>query len=645
MPRTVLDPGHGGRRDAGGSSALGVRGPGGTLEKDVTFALARQVADSLGDDAVLTRTGDENPTLEARSRAARERGARVFLSLHANRGAVGARGTELWVHPRTGAGSIALARQLLRALRPLGVPDRGIKAADMGVLRPERHAPGAAACLLEVDFLSHPEGERRLRDPRSLARLGRAIADGVRAFLATGLDATESSSQQAQTDAVLANIVRSIQQRQRATVDTSTVKGYLDAVGSSRKYPYIDGYMNAISEVAAHVLAHASRDVADVDDVLRAVVTGHGGDAGLGQEMLDGRMTELKLLTEIAAEIARRVSGVGNRYTALIAQFDATGISYFFSPSTDDVTEPIPDVEDFKYGRQDDRVAWRPVKIERIGDQATIVFDEAGQMRRVPMGPVVDAPPGAPSVGGYQICNGRVQPRPTPLASIVSYILLYWCGKNGKGNGTEITYVVDGKRYLAKKSIHDDGPTGPRPGPHAGMDVYVQVGSAAMTSRGRALDVDGDGASEESSVMPPGPGPTTVEDIPFGIEGESPPPRVAHLETNRYGSTMVFDCLGAEVRASMEAVGDAEPAHQPDGYRRFTGDVPTPVAFMTYVLLHAYKKWNKSQGCETPFCIDGKWWLGKLAIHNDSSVNGPLPYDHPGVDLYEEFPARPHFIH
>ena len=360
MPRIVLDPGHGGGRTAGGSSALGVRGPAGTLEKDVTLALARHVAAILGGDIALTRTGDENPTLAARARAARDARAGVFLSLHANRGAHGARGSELWVHPRSGARSIALGRQLLRAMGTLGVPDHGIKAADMGVLRPEHLAPGTAACLLEVDFLSHPEGERRLRDPASLARLGRAIAGGVRAFLATG------------------------------------------------------------------------RGLDDPSD---------------------------------------------------------------------------------------------------------------------PSAPSDSSDPSAPT-------------------------------------------------------------------------------------------------EEMTATPPPGPGPTSVEDIPFGIEGEKPPfTRVAHLETNDHGSTMVFDCLGTEKSATMGSIDDATPDHAPDGYRRFRGTVPTPVAFMTYILLHAFGKWGKSQGCEASFGLDGKWWLGKLAIHNDSSVNGPLPWDHPGIDTYEEFPSRPHFTH
>ena len=163
------------------------------------MALARIVAARLGGDVRLTRTGDENPTLVARAGTARDSGARVFLSLHANRGARGVRGSEAWVHPRGGGGSIALARTLLGSLGQLRVPDQGIKAADMYLLRPQHHAPGAAACLLEVDYLSDPEGERRLRDPAALAKLGGAIADGVRSFLANG-EASRRRSRGLDTD-------------------------------------------------------------------------------------------------------------------------------------------------------------------------------------------------------------------------------------------------------------------------------------------------------------------------------------------------------------------------------------------------------------------------------------------------------------
>jgi hypothetical protein len=374
----------------------------------------------------------------------------------------------VWVHPEGGEGSVALAQTLHRALGTLGVPDHGIKAADMGVLRPQHLAPGAAACLLEVDFLSHPEGERRLRDPASLARLGHAIADGVRTFLAAGLDLTENSSQDEQTNAVLGRIVGSIQTAEGASVDQDVVRSSLDAVASSGKYPYIDGYMNGISEVAAHVLAHAARQFSPVDDLIATVVARHGGDDALGREMVQGTITETKLLLELGAEVARRVPGVGRRYRDLVDQYDATGLSYFFHPQARSGADPSVDVEEIKFGLQGESPT-RTARLERVGDQATLVFDWLGQARRVPLGVITEAPRYTPPAG-YEIAVGG---KGTLFASIVSYILTYACSKWGKPLGTEIPFEVDGKRWVGKFTIHNDGPGGPKPYDHASCNLYT----------------------------------------------------------------------------------------------------------------------------------------------------------------------------
>ena len=185
-PRIVLDPGHGGTQSLGGSSPLGCRGPSGTLEKDVTLALAQRVATHLGGDVSLTRTGDSSLSLVERTKVAQSAPASgVFLSIHANSGPVGTRGAETFVHTGADGRSAALGERLQRNMVRLGGPDRGLKAADFGVLRPDRLAAGTAACLVEVDFLSDPGGERRLTDSRELDALGRALADGVREYLAS----------------------------------------------------------------------------------------------------------------------------------------------------------------------------------------------------------------------------------------------------------------------------------------------------------------------------------------------------------------------------------------------------------------------------------------------------------------------------
>src|SRR5262245_43701828 len=100
MSTIVIDAGHGGSQRVGKSSPLGAIGPNGVHEKDVTLALAREVAARLGGHTVrLTRTRDENLPLAARAEVARRMGAAVFVSLHANAGRPGQRGAEVFTHP------------------------------------------------------------------------------------------------------------------------------------------------------------------------------------------------------------------------------------------------------------------------------------------------------------------------------------------------------------------------------------------------------------------------------------------------------------------------------------------------------------------------------------------------------------------
>lgn len=187
-PVVFLDPGHGGHESAGRSSPYGVRGPGGTHEKDVTLALARSIA-RYTDGAQLTRSSDLNLPLGERIARARQGGADVFVSIHASGTAPGSRA---FAHERGSQSSHALAAALGRRLSGYGgaSADRG----DFAVLAPDRHAPHTAACLLEVDDLTDAGGEARLRDPRALDALGRTIADGIRSFGGRFGAATEDPS-------------------------------------------------------------------------------------------------------------------------------------------------------------------------------------------------------------------------------------------------------------------------------------------------------------------------------------------------------------------------------------------------------------------------------------------------------------------
>jgi N-acetylmuramoyl-L-alanine amidase len=182
--RVVLDAGHGGGMSANGlSTPDGARGPGGSLEKDLTLVMARMAAAELGRRGVgvrLTRTGDDNPSVRQRIAVASGAGAEAFLSLHFNYSAdPSARGAELWVHDAAGPRSRALAQAVSAALGAGGA----VRVGEMAVLDPAWHAPGTAACLAEIAYLSNPDEERRLNDPAERARLAAALAGGIATFL------------------------------------------------------------------------------------------------------------------------------------------------------------------------------------------------------------------------------------------------------------------------------------------------------------------------------------------------------------------------------------------------------------------------------------------------------------------------------
>jgi len=76
-----------------------------------------------------------------------------------------------------------LARSLGQRLQRFGGAGVGPAHGELAILTPERLPAHAAACLLEIDDLSSREGERRLRDPRALDELARAIVHGVDDYL------------------------------------------------------------------------------------------------------------------------------------------------------------------------------------------------------------------------------------------------------------------------------------------------------------------------------------------------------------------------------------------------------------------------------------------------------------------------------
>jgi N-acetylmuramoyl-L-alanine amidase len=211
----VIDPGHGGEE-------VGAKGPGGTLEKDVTLAIARKLraalANSLGLQAFLTRDRDEEIALDERAAVANNYKADLFVSIHANASrSLGAKGSEVYFltyqatddesrrmaaleggaftpgTPAPASGDLALilwdmaqaehleessalASRIQEELADVtGSQGRGVKQAPFRVL------VGAAmpAVLVEVAFISNAEEERLLVSDSYQSKVVAALVRGI----------------------------------------------------------------------------------------------------------------------------------------------------------------------------------------------------------------------------------------------------------------------------------------------------------------------------------------------------------------------------------------------------------------------------------------------------------------------------------
>ncbi|WEN14327.1 N-acetylmuramoyl-L-alanine amidase [Rhodanobacter sp. AS-Z3] len=217
----AIDAGHGGKDP-------GSHGPGGTLEKNVTLAVARALAAEInrqpGMKAVLTRDSDYFIPLAQRYKIAREHNADLFVSIHADAFTSGdAQGSSVWVLSPRGKTSEAarwladrenradliggtslddkddslakvlldlqqgwamqasdvVAGNVLKALGSLGPTHRGyVERANFVVLR----SPDVPSILVETAFISNPAEERKLRDPTHQKKLAEAVMDGVKNY-------------------------------------------------------------------------------------------------------------------------------------------------------------------------------------------------------------------------------------------------------------------------------------------------------------------------------------------------------------------------------------------------------------------------------------------------------------------------------
>ena len=198
----VIDPGHGGTLDVGGSSKNNAVSPSGVLEKNMTLRFAFLVSEALKEAAsigghdvkvFLTRDTDSNLGLSARAAVGKTKKADVFLSIHFNGFNGKTRGTETLVNPKASnpnhAADKALAGRIQKATfnaikaHDAGAKDRKVKDQKLGVLNEASLGSKARGCLLEVEFIDVPAVDTLLNigqdSPQVRTDVCKAIAGAI----------------------------------------------------------------------------------------------------------------------------------------------------------------------------------------------------------------------------------------------------------------------------------------------------------------------------------------------------------------------------------------------------------------------------------------------------------------------------------
>ncbi len=173
----VLDPGHGG--SAPGAVYEGV------MEKDLNLAVAlkaKTLLEAQPDmEVLMTREEDKDVALEARPMLSNEKGADLFVSIHANALEEDAsfRGVLTFYHQdNQGGNRLASAIQRGVVAQTEG-NDLGIREEDFAVTRLSE----APACLLEMGFMTNAEELSNLGDEAYQEKIAQGICDGILDYL------------------------------------------------------------------------------------------------------------------------------------------------------------------------------------------------------------------------------------------------------------------------------------------------------------------------------------------------------------------------------------------------------------------------------------------------------------------------------
>jgi N-acetylmuramoyl-L-alanine amidase len=203
----VIDPGHGGTQNMGGSDANHAVSPSGFLEKNMTLKLGLLVRDAVLAAAtagghtikvVLTRDTDKNLTLAARAGVAKANSADRFLSLHFNGFNKVTRGTETYVRHAADNVNLTADKKFAQRIQTAafntlkahdnGAKDRGVKEEKFGVLSDVSLGNTGGnrkcrACMLELEFIDVKAVDELLNINSDAAAVRSAVAAALAAAI------------------------------------------------------------------------------------------------------------------------------------------------------------------------------------------------------------------------------------------------------------------------------------------------------------------------------------------------------------------------------------------------------------------------------------------------------------------------------
>lgn len=172
----AVDAGHGGSNTGATGTTSGI------LEKDYCLRIARELEKQLRKSGVrnvfMTRTTDTTLDMPERILMLREAAPDLLISIHLNSSARDTvQGTSTYYrYP----GFRSLSEQVLKRMLELRLKEFGHVGHFNFALNGPTEYPN---CLVEVAFLSNPEDERRILDPKFHKAVAKKITEGIRDWL------------------------------------------------------------------------------------------------------------------------------------------------------------------------------------------------------------------------------------------------------------------------------------------------------------------------------------------------------------------------------------------------------------------------------------------------------------------------------